>query len=140
MSLFSAKLSILSAISYTLDTWSVTADVIDNLGLFYAADAQVGDVIYMDNNNLNKYFVSEIASAAGARLLCKLTSLDTPPVAPTPGNGAVIGAVQNGVFALPARAAQGLRVAFTDAIATVENAAVSQKDTLAIASAIVLGG
>lgn len=130
MNLFSAKFNILSSISYTLDTWSVTADVIDNMGLFYADDAKINDVVYCDGTDQNlgvrKFKVSDITATNGARLTCKLTSLDTPPAAPIMGRDAIIGTLQNGIFIMPSRALQGLSDVFYTYVRNVENITIMQ--------------
>lgn len=130
MNLFSAKFSIVSSISYTLDTWSVTADIIDNMGLFYANDAKVNDIVYCDGTDQNlgvrKFRVTEITAAVGARLTCKLTSLDTPLAAPIIGRDAIIGTLQNGIFIMPSRAMQGLSDVFYTYVRNVENITIMQ--------------
>lgn len=130
MNLFSAKFNIVSSISYTVDTWSVTADVIDNMGLFYADDASVNDIVYCDGTDQNmgvrKFRISEITSAVGARLTCKLTSLDSPVAAPIMGRDAIIGTVQNGVFIMPSRSLQGLSDVFYTYVRNVENIVIMQ--------------
>lgn len=130
MNLFSAKFNLVSVISYTLDTWSVTADVVDNLGLFYASDAKVNDIVYSDGTDLNlgvrKFRVSEISAAVGARLTCKLTCLDSTPATPILGRDAIIGTTQNGVFIMPSRAVQGVSEAFTNYVRNVENIIIMQ--------------
>lgn len=130
MNLFSAKFNLVSVISYTVDSWSVTADVVDNMGIFYAHDAKINDIVYCDGTSLNqgvrKFRLTEITSAVGARLTCKLTSLDTPPVAPILGRDAIIGTLQNGVFIMPSRALQNFSEAFYTYVRNVENITVMQ--------------
>lgn len=130
MNLFSAKFSLVSVISYTLDTWSVTADVIDNMGLFYASDASVNDIVYCDGTDQNlgvrKFRVSEISAAVGARLTCKLTCLDSVAAAPIMGRDAIIGTTVNGIFIMPGRAVQGLNDTFISYVRNVENITIMQ--------------
>ena len=130
MNFFSAKFNIVSSISYTVDTWSVTADVIDNMGIFYAADVSLNDIVYCDGTDQNigvrKFRVTSIVSAVGARLTCKLTSLDSPSVAPIMGRDAIIGTLQNGIFIMPSRAVQGLSDVFYTYVRNVENITIMQ--------------
>jgi hypothetical protein len=137
MNLFSAKFSLISVISYSLDTWSVTADVVDNMGIFYANDAKVNDIVYSDGTDQNlgvyRYAVSEITLAVGARLTCKLTWADTgTPQAPLLGREAIIGTLKNGVFIMPGRAIQGLTDAFVTYVRNIENITIIQNITTTV--------
>jgi len=127
MNLFSAKFNLISVISYSPDTWSVTADVVDNMGIFYAADASVGDIVYSDGTDQNlgvrKFRVSEISATNGARLICKLTGSDGAPIL---GRQAIIGTMQNGVFIMPGRAVQGINDTFISYVRNVESITIMQ--------------
>lgn len=125
MGLLSAKFKLISVILDTTDIWSVTADIIDNRGLYYANDVKLGDVVFSSNSSL-KYTVTEIISTAGARLICKLTWLGTEsPKTPVIGDDAVIGTVYNGVVVIPDAAAQGVSTTFIETIKTVPNTTLS---------------
>lgn len=118
---FSAKFVIISAISYTLDTWNVIADIVDNTGVFYAVDAQIGDIVYCKGTSLKKFSITEISAVSGARFLGKLASLDTIPVAPSITDTASIGAVVNGMYTMPDGTVQGIDATFITAVKAVEN-------------------
>lgn len=118
MELFSAKFKIISSILNTPDTWNIVADVIDNRGLFYAADAKIGDIVlYKSGADLLKYKVIEIAAATGARLFCKLQWINTTsPVAPSLTSDAIIGTVNNGSIVLPDNSVQVVNIDYTAAV------------------------
>jgi hypothetical protein len=73
MTEFSAKFITTSIISYSLDTWTVAAHIVDNRGLFYAFDAALNMPVYFKNSQILKYTVTEITLASGAEFICKLT-------------------------------------------------------------------
>lgn len=77
MRLFSARYDILSSSSVDTGIYEVEAFIVDNTGMYYAADVAVGDIVYvsglMYGYDIFRYQVSEIISADGAKLIAKLT-------------------------------------------------------------------
>ena len=84
MRLFSAKLDILSCFeveptSKLLEPriYQIEANVIENTGLYFASDVQVGDIVYVYGipygYDVLRYQVSKIISSSGIKLIAQLT-------------------------------------------------------------------
>jgi hypothetical protein len=111
---FSARFKTTSIISYSLDTWTVAAQVIDNRGLFYAFDITLNMPVYFKNSQLLNYVVTEITLANGAEFIGKLTWVGTGiPVTPLGSYAAFIGNTLDAKY-------QGLDVDFLTMLKTAE--------------------
>ena len=108
--LFTARFDLNSAtlVNLTVDTYDIDGTVVDNTGIFYAADVAVGDIIYNDQQSMNmgvgRYRVLSIdSSTSGANLIARVQwdIIGQDPQDPVPGFGATIGKDAFGATALP---------------------------------------
>ena len=72
MRLFSARLDIKTYMDISDGLYQVDATIVDNTGMYTAADVQLGDIVYVSGldygYDIFRYQVSNIISAKGSRI------------------------------------------------------------------------
>lgn len=132
--LFNAKLIISSYDIINDNEWSIKSKIVDNTGNFVANNAQVGNIIYIDDfigNMVLRYKITSINLASGSKLYANIIwdENDIIPIEPLIGTEAVIGSASNnlGLASLTSATNNNVSEAFITAIKNYENFEIIDK-------------
>jgi predicted transcriptional regulator len=142
MAMFNGRLNIQSYELIDIGKFNLVANLSDNFGIFYATDATIGNIIYIDASGFGlgilRYKVIDIDSVKTdfGLLYCTIQwDLSTEPVKPISGTDCFIGYNGPGGTTIPSYAAQSFTEGFISLVINMEADIIARQEAALKASA-----